>query len=186
MGSSDINLSSLRASKYKGYLQMQDPDSTSNYLRLKERQTMSISFNFQREGHYDDQGQKINDPSGYSHSFSCSIKTTPDMFDKSFRYDGAGDTDNVIPTDKSTISYWIYKNQIYEPVELIFITTMETLGTDTNATTGNKYLHLKFTCDVNAITPVTLSGATSETTISGEILRVEAVKRTGVSTTLSG
>jgi len=181
MGSSDINLSSLRARKYKGYLQMQDPESTSNYLRLKERQTMSISFNFQREGHYDDQGQKINDPTGYSHSFSCSIKTTPDMFDTGFRYDGAGDTDNVAPTDKSTISYWIYKNQIYEPVELIFITTHETLGTG-----ANKYLHLKFTCDVNAITPVTLSGATSETTISGEILRVEAVKRSSSATTMSG
>ena len=63
---------------------------------------------------------------------------------------------------------------------------METLGTDTNATTGNKYLHLKFTCDVNAITPVTLSGATSETTISGEILRVEAVRRSNASNTLSG
>ena len=53
-------------------------------------------------------------------------------------------------------------------------------------TGANKYLHLKFTCDVNAITPVTLSGATSETTISGEILRVEAVRRSNASNTLSG
>ena len=181
MASADFNLASLRSRKFKGFLQFQDPDNTSNYLRLKERQTMDLRLTFNRDAHYDDQGQKVLDPSGYSHSFSCTVKTTADMFDSGFRYDGAGDTDNVAPTDKSTISYWIYKNQIYEPVELIFITTHETLGTG-----ANKYLHLKFTCDVNAITPVTLSGATSETTISGEILRVEAVKRSSSATTMSG
>ena len=181
MASQDFNLASLRSRKFKGFLQFQDPDNTSNYLRLKERQTMTLSLQFTRDAHYDDQGQKVLDPSGYNHSFSCTVKSTADMFDTGFTYLGAGNGSNVIPTDKSSISYWIYKNQIYEPVELIFITTHETLGTG-----ANKYLHLKFTCDVNAITPVTLSGATSETTISGEILRVEAVRRSNASNTLSG
>ena len=43
MGSSDINLSSLGARKYKGYLQFQDPDNTGTYIRLKERKTISIA-----------------------------------------------------------------------------------------------------------------------------------------------
>ena len=182
MASQDFNLASLRSRKFKGFLQFQDPDNTSNYLRLKERQIMDLRLTFNRDAHYDDQGQKVLDPSGYSHSFSCTVKSTADMFDSGFRYDGAGDTDNVAPTDKSSISYWIYKNQIYEPIEIIFITTHETLGTG-----ANKYLHLKFTCDVNSFTPVTLgTGATSETSIGGEITRVEVVKRTNSATSLSG
>ena len=57
---------------------------------------------------------------------------------------------------------------------------------ETVASAGtSKYLHLKFTCDVNSFTPVTLSGATSDTDISGEILRIEAVKRSASATTLS-
>ena len=182
MASADFNLASLRSRKFKGFLQFQDPDNTSNYLRLKERQTMDLRLTFNRDAHYDDQGQKVLDPSGYSHSFSCTVKTTADMLDTGFNYLGAGNGSNVAPTDESSISYWIYKNQIYEPIELIFITTHETLGTG-----ANKYLHLKFTCDVNQITPVTLgTGATSETSIGGEITRVEVVKRTNSATSLSG
>ena len=182
MASQDFNLASLRSRKFKGFLQFQDPDNTSNYLRLKERQTMTLSLQFTRDAHYDDQGQKVLDPAGYNHSFSCSVKSTADMFDSGFTYLGAGSGSNVAPTDKSSISYWIYKNQIYEPIEVIFITTHETLGTG-----ANKYLHLKFTCDVNSFTPVSLgAGATSETTIGGEITRVEVVKRTNSATSLSG
>ena len=43
MASQDFNLASLRSRKFKGFLQFQDPDNTSNYLRLKERQTMTLS-----------------------------------------------------------------------------------------------------------------------------------------------
>jgi hypothetical protein len=187
MGSVDFNLQNLRSRKFKGYLQMQDPDATSNYLRLKELQTFQIGFTFNREAHYDDQGQKALDPAGYQHSFSCSIKTTADMFDTGFTWLGFESGSNVAPSDKSSLSYWIYKNQNFEPVELIFITTMETLGSDAHATTGNKYLHMKFTCNANSFTPVTRGGsAISETEISGEITKIEAVKRTGVATTLSG
>ena len=181
MGSVDFNLQNLRARKFKGYLQLQDPDATSNYLRLKELQTFNIQMNFQREAHYDDQGQKTLDPTGHNHTFSCDIKTTADLFDDGFTWNGFGGS-NTAPDDKSSISYWIYKNQNYEPVELIFITTMETV-----ASAGtSKYLHLKFTCDVNSFTPVTLAGATSDTDISGEILKIEAVKRSASATTLSG
>ena len=182
MGSVDFNLSSLRARRFKGYLQMQDPQTPSNYLRLKERQTMNISLSFGRDSHYDDQGQKVLDPAGYTHQFSVGLKTSADLFDTGFTWNGFGESGNVVPTDKSSISYWIYKNQIYEPVEIIFITTMETI-----ASAGtSKYLHLKFTCDVNSFTPATLSGAISDTDISGEILRIEAVKRSASATTLSG
>jgi len=189
MGSTDFNLQNLRARKFKGYLQLQDPDVSNgtSYLRLKELQTFEIGFSFNREAHYDDQGQKVLDPSGYQHTFRCAIKTSADMFDTGFTWLGFGSGSNVAPTDKSSLSYWIYKNQNFEPVELIFITTMETLGTNTHATTGDKFLHMKFTCDVNSFTPVTRgSSAVSETDIGGEILRIEAVKRTGVATTLSG
>ena len=181
MGSVDFNLSSLRARRFKGYLQFQDPDNTSNYLRLKERQTMSINLSFGRDSHYDDQGQKVLDPAGYTHNFSVGLKTSADMFDTGFTWTGFGESGNVVPTDKSSLSYWIYKNQIYEPVELIFITTMETLGSS-----SNKYLHLKFTCDVNQFSPVSRSGAISDTSVSGEILRIESVKRSSSATTLSG
>ena len=103
------------------------------------------------------------------------------MFDTGFTWDGFGGS-NTAPTDKSSLSYWIYKNQNYEPVELIFITTMETLGSG-----SSKYLHMKFTCDVNQFTPVTRGGsAISETDIQGEITKIEAVKKSNSATTLSG
>ena len=139
MGSTDFNLQNLRARKFKGYLQLQDPDVSNgtSYLRLKELQTFEIGFSFNREAHYDDQGQKVLDPSGYQHTFRCAIKTSADMFDTGFTWLGFGSGSNVAPTDKSSLSYWIYKNQNFEPVELIFITTMETLGTNTHATSGD-------------------------------------------------
>ena len=91
MVSVDFNLQNLRARKFKGYLQMQDPQTPANYLRLKELQTFSIGFTFNREAHYDDQGQKALDPAGYNHSFSCDIKTTADLFDDGFTWNGFGE-----------------------------------------------------------------------------------------------
>ena len=43
MGSTDFNLQNLRARKFKGYLQLQDPDVSNgtSYLRLKELQTFN-------------------------------------------------------------------------------------------------------------------------------------------------
>ena len=57
---------------------------------------------------------------------------------------------------------------------------METLGSG-----ANKYLHMKFTCDVNSFTPITRSGAISDTNIGGEITKIEVVKRSASATTLS-
>ena len=51
MASQDFNLASLRSRKFKGFLQFQDPDNTSNYLRLKERQIMDLRLTFNRDAH---------------------------------------------------------------------------------------------------------------------------------------
>lgn len=165
----DVNKSDYRTQVVNGFVQFQDPDNTSNYLRLKEKQTLSTTFNFGRVPHYNDAGRKVLDPSGYTHTFNMTLKLTADMFEN---------VDNSAPTDKSTISYWIYKNTIYQPVELVFVTTLQALNEVTPAG-GDKYVHFKFKLDPNVFGPITHNNTTgvNEISISGEVIEVVTVTR---------
>lgn len=167
----DFNLASLRARRFKGFLQFQDPES-STYYRLKERQNMSISFNWNKQEHYSDDGTKVFDANGFNHTFSITLKTTSDLFDTVYSTINLTDATTY---DGKTLSYWIKKNQNYENVEIVFVTTMEAEGSNTD-----KYIHIKFTGDVQSITPLSLplGGATSETIISGQIKTITEVKKT--------
>lgn len=168
----DFNLASLRARRFKGFVQFQDPENSSTYLRLKERQNMSVSFNWNKQEHYSDDGTKVFDPNGFNHSFSVTMKTSSDLFDAD--YSGIDLTDSTT-YDGKTISYWIKKSQNYENVEIIFVATIEAEGSN-----SDRYIHIKFKGEVESITPISLptAGATSETVVSGQIKEITEVKKT--------
>ena len=169
----DFNLQSLRTRAFKGFVQFQDPDNASNFLRLKERQTMNVTFAFSRDPHYNDAGKKVLDPSGHGHQFSTILKVTSDLLDD--QYDK---NDPDTGAEQRTLSYWILKNELYEPIEILFITTLEARDGPSGNTT-EKFLQFKFTLDPQTFGPVTLgaSGGTSDITVAGEVISISEIVR---------
>lgn len=165
MANYDYNEQAQRTRSFKGFVQFQDG---SDWYRVKERQAITINFNFIREQHYSDAGAKAVDPAGIGHNFSMRMKTTADLFDDSF--DGSS-------MDTKTLSYWVYKNTIHEPVEIVFVATLEAL-TGPSGSTSEKYIHIKFTLDPSQFGPITYgSGGTNEITVSGDVLSISEMKR---------
>ncbi len=164
----DFNLQDLRTRAFKGFVQFQDPDNASNFLRLKERQTMSVTFNFSREPHYDDAGIKVLDPSGHNHSFTTVLKVTSDLLDTTY-----DKLDPDATSGKETLSYWILKNELYEPIQIIFVVTLEARD--------GQFLHFKYTLEPQTFGPVTLgaTGGTSNITVAGEVIAIEEIIKTG-------
>lgn len=163
----DFNLQDLRTRAFKGFVQFQDPDNASIFLRLKERQTMSVTFNFSREPHYDDAGIKVLDPSGHNHSFTTVLKVTSDLLDD--QYDK---NDPDTGADQRTLSYWILKNELFEPIQVIFVVTLEARD--------GQFLHFKYTLEPQTFGPVTLgaTGGTSNITVAGEVIAIEEIIKT--------
>lgn len=164
----DFNLQDLRTRAFKGFVQFQDPDNASIFLRLKERQTMSVTFNFSREPHYDDAGIKVLDPSGHNHTFTTVLKVTSDLLDD--QYDK---NDPDTGADQRTLSYWILKNELFEPIQVIFVVTLEARD--------GQFLHFKYTLEPQTFGPVTLgaTGGTSNITVAGEVIAIEEIIKTG-------
>lgn len=170
----DFNLQDIRTRAFKGFVQFQDPDNPSNFLRLKERQTMGVTFNFERVPHYNDSGIKALDPAGHTHSFTTVLKVTSDLIDDEYNKVNPDAT-----AEKTTLSYWILKNELYEPIQLIFVTTLEALGGPAGST-DEKFLQFKYTLDPQTFGPITLgaTGGTSNITVTGEVIAIEEIKRT--------
>jgi len=164
----DFNLQDLRTRAFKGFVQFQDPDDSNNFLRLKERQTMSVTFNFSREPHYDDAGIKVLDPSGHNHSFTTVLKVTSDLLDTTY-----DKSDPDATSGKETLSYWILKNELFEPIQIIFVVTLEARD--------GQFLHFKYTLEPQTFGPITLgaTGGTSNITVAGEVIAIEEIIKTG-------
>ncbi len=162
----DFNLQNLRTRAFKGFVQFQDPDNASIFLRLKERQTMNVTFSFSRAPHYNDSGIKVLDPSGHDHSFSTTLKVTSDLLDD--QYDK---NDPDTGADQKTLSFWILKNELYEPIQILFVTTLEARD--------GQFLQFKYTLEPQTFGPVTLgqSGGTSDITVAGEVIAIEEIVR---------
>jgi len=173
----DFNLRTLRGTTFKGFVQFQKP-GTNDFFRLKERQTLQVTFRFNRAQHYDDQGFLALDSAGISHSFNMVLKVTSDLFDDSF------ETVSPISSamDKKTISFWIAKNQVNEPLEIIFVTSMEMLD-GPQGEESEKFINLKFTLVPDTFGPITYgaTGGSHDITISGIITSIsEAIRDTTI------
>ena len=156
MVATPLNLQTLRGKAFEGFVQFQEPDGVTWY-RLKERQSMKMSLNYGRTEHYSDDGTLAVDSSGHSHSFNMTIKLTTDMFDT-----------QDPPTDKKTISYWIYKNKTHSPIQIVFVTSFPTLDSSTN-----NDVNIKFVLDPSGFdTGLGGTGGSPDITVSGKILSI--------------
>lgn len=165
----DLNLRTLRGTTFLGFVQFQEP-SGSVWYRLKERQTLNVTFKFNRAQHYDDAGALALDPAGISHSFSMVLKVTSDIFDDVFSS----------ASDKQTLSYWIFQNSINAPIDVIFVTSMQMLAGPAGDTTRD-VVNLKFTLNPDTFGPITYSatGGSHEITVSGIVTSItEAIRDT--------
>lgn len=178
MVATPFNLQNLRTRAFKGFVQFQEPGS-SNYLRLKERQTATVTFTWKREEHYDDAGIKVLDPAGHGHTFDMTLKLTSDLIDDEYNKPPANPDTTA---EKETISYWMLKNELYEPIQLVFVTTLEAQSGPTGNLT-EKFLHFKFVFDPQKFGPITLgaTGGTVNIQVSGEVISISEVTRTSTS-----
>jgi len=171
----NFNLRTLRGTTFKGFVQFQDPGVGSTWFRLKERQTLNITFKFNRVQHYDDAGVLSLDPGGISHSFTMLLKVTADLFDNTF-----DTTSPISGIDTQTLTYWIAKNNVNEPIEVLFVTSMEMLTGPAGSTT-EKFINLKFTLNPDTFGPITYgaTGGSHEITVSGIVTSItEAIRDT--------
>jgi len=175
----DFNLQNLRTRTFKGFVQFQSPDSANSaYYRFKERQSCTINFRFNYAEHYSDSGQKALDPAGYNHDFSLTVKTTSDLFDDTWSDSDPADNDMAWQTP----SYWIAKANANEPLEIVFVATLEAMNEPTGET-GEKYIHMKFVLLPESFSGITYgAGGSQNITIAGSVLSINYIKRTASAT----
>ena len=169
----NFNLQTLRGRTFEGFVQFQIPTTTippsgvGAWYRMKERQNMTFNMNFDRARHYSDDGLLAVDPAGISHNFTMTIKVTSDLFDNVFSES----------SDKQTLSYWIYRNTINAPIQVIFVTSFTTLTGPAGSTTEND-VNLKFVLDPSTFTPsMGSSGGSPEMTVSGTVVSITSALR---------
>jgi hypothetical protein len=181
----DFNLQGQRTRTFKGFVQFQSPDPnneggpvvggspTVGYYRFKERQSCTINFRFAYAEHYSDSGQKALDPAGYNHSFSLTVKTTADLFDDTWSDVDPADDDMAWQTP----SYWIAKANANEPMEIVFVATLQAITGPTGATT-EKFIHMKFVLLPEEFSGITYgAGGSQNITIAGSVLSINYIKR---------
>ncbi len=123
---------------------------------------MSFNIQFNRAEHYDDAGLKAVDPAGHSHSFTMDIKLTSDLWDNVFSES----------SDKQTLSYWIFRNSINQPIQVIFVTSFTTLSGPAGSSTEDD-VNLKFVLDPSKFTPsLGASGGSPSITVSGTVVSI--------------
>jgi len=173
----NFNLQNYRGRTFQGFVQFQIPDG-STWYRMKERQNFSFNLQYARASHYSDDGRLALDPAGVNHSFNLEIKLTSDMFSTTdWTYTNNVLDDNLV-IDKKTVSYWIYKSQLNEPIEIIFVTSFQTLDSPDN----NDYVNLKFRLMPNSFSSsLGASGGSPSLIISGNILEITNAVRDSTS-----
>jgi len=162
----NFNLQNLRGKAFKGFVQFQEPNG-STWYRMKERQTVSFDMRFNRAEHYSDDGQKAVDPAGHSHGFRMTIKLTSDLFDSVFSNS----------SDPQTLSYWIYKNTIYDPIEIIFVASFENHEDISPPFSTENKVNIKFVLDPSDFSTGQGVGGSPEISISGTVLSITSALR---------
>lgn len=176
-----INLQSLRGRVFQGFVEFVDPSTSSPTLafhRLQERQTATITLNYNLDEHYRDDGIKGVDPAGYSHNINITLKLTSDMFAS------AGAT---APFTGGNLSYLI--NQIdaqgtgtgapLNPVQVTFVGTINFIPGASPPFDTEHYVHFVVNAVINQFGPITWNpnGGVHEMTISGPIITLTVPQR---------
>jgi len=152
MVDSDTNLMANLGQSFKAFVQFEDPDNPSDFLRLKSIQTVTVQYDFTDEDRYNDSGILSLVRTGQNHLVTINLILT------------AEEIDTVDPpTDKSTVSWFLFQKFILERIKLFVRETFLTEGT-------NNTLRNEFTMDVQGIGTVRNVGGAIELPINGRIL----------------
>lgn len=128
---------------------------------------MTFNIKYNRAPHYNDAGLLALDPAGLAHNFTMTLKLTSDLFDNVFS----------ASSDKQTLSYWIFQNSINEPIEVIFVTSFDTLSGPSGSATEDK-VNIKFVLDPSGFTPsLGASGGVPEIIVSGQVKSITSALR---------
>jgi hypothetical protein len=174
-----INLQTLRGRTFQGFVEFVDSVSPTNFYRLQERQTATITYDYTLDEHYRDDGIKGVDPAGYNSSISITLKVTSDMFDNT-----------TSSSTANNLTYWIssidptingpsgYTAPTHNPLQVTFVGTITTLS-GPSGSLGEKYIHFVVNAVINHYGPITWNpnGGIWEMTISGPILSITAPTR---------
>jgi hypothetical protein len=153
MVDSDTNLMANLGQSFKAFVQFEDPDVGGNFLRLKSIQTVTVQYDFTDEDRYNDSGILSLVRTGQNHLVTINLILT------------AEEIDTVDPpTDKSTVSWFLFQKFILERIKLFVRETFVTEGV-TPATLRNE-----FTMDVQGVGTVRNVGGAIELPINGRIL----------------
>ena len=181
---SNFNEAVDRTQTYKGIVEFIDPNTSppnEAHFRLKERQSLQVTYRFLRETHYNDEGIKNIDWAGYDHTFSLTIKMTSDMFDNVSSFTGTGGS-----SDGTTLTFWLEQNMPPNNIalEIKFISSSEALSGPTGSET-EKFLDQIFQLVPHTFGPVTLNRGTGtqEITVIGEVISITKIIRSATTQT---
>jgi len=155
MVDSDTNLLANLAQSFKAFIQFEDPDNPSDFLRLKSIQNVTVQYDFTDEDRYNDTGVLNLVRTGQNHTVIINLILTEEEID-------------VVdpPTNKETVSFWLFEKFSLERLQLFIRETFVTEGA------SPKTLRNEFTMDVQGIGTIRNVGGAIELPINGRILDV--------------
>jgi len=155
MVDTDTNLLTNLAQSFKAFVQIEDLDTPGDFLRLKSIQNVTVTYDFTDEDRYNDSGVLSLVRTGQNHTVVINLILTEEEIDTA-----------EPPTDKSTVSFWLFQKFSLERLQLFVRETFLTEGT------SPKTLRNEFTMDVQTIGTIRNVGGAVELPISGRIIDV--------------
>jgi len=154
MSSVDVNLMENLTQSFKAFVQFEDPDNPGDFFRMKSIQNVTVNYDYSDEDRYDDSGILTLVRTGQAHNAAINLILT------------SGEIDTVDPpTDKNTVSYWLFQKNIGNRVQIFVRETFISEPQSSPETLRNE-----FTMDLQSIGTTRNVGGAIELPIAGRIL----------------
>jgi len=156
------NILSERAEGFDAYVQFHDG---SHHYRLKSIQQVQVTYQWNDEDRYADDGTLQLVYMGHGHSAMINLILSKSEVDTA-----------STPSNKKTVSYWIAQREAGNRVQLSVVQVFASKATSSNI------LRHKFTMDINGFSLVRSPGGSVDLSITGRIIPAgSSVSGTGVS-----
>jgi len=154
MSSVDANKMENLTQSFKAFIQFEDPDNPGDFFRMKSIQNVTVNYDYTDEDRYDDSGILTLVRTGQGHNAAINLILT------------SGEIDTVDPpTNKNTVSYWLYQKNIGNRVQIFVRETFISEPQSSPETLRNE-----FTMDLQSVGTTRNVGGAIELPVSGRIL----------------